>query len=57
MDVKEIITHLDNFVNTWKGWGKFLGGLVEFFGEDGKGIIGSLKAWGLAGDNLKDLSK
>lgn len=27
MDLDMIITHLDNFVDTWKGWGKVLGGL------------------------------
>ena len=40
MDVKEIITHLDNFVNTFKGWNGFLGGLVKFFGEGGKDGLG-----------------
>ena len=27
MDLDMIITHLDNFVDTWKGWGNVLGGL------------------------------
>ena len=27
MDLDSIITHLDNFVDTWKGWGNVLGGL------------------------------
>lgn len=60
MDVKEIITHLDNFVNTFKGWKGFLGGLVKFFGEGGKdglGFITNFKAWTEAGDNLKGLSE
>ena len=58
MDVKEIITHLDNFVNTFKGWNGFLGGLVRFFGVgDGKeGILASINAWKGAGDNLETLS-
>lgn len=34
MDVKEIITHLNNFQDTWKGWNKFLGGLVNFFRDN-----------------------
>ncbi|MCT1424985.1 hypothetical protein [Corynebacterium sanguinis] len=29
MDLDMIITHLDNFVDTWKGWGKVLGGLND----------------------------
>ena len=60
MDVKEIITHLENFKNTWEGWSKFLGGLVKFFGEGGKdglGFITNFKAWTEAGDNLKGLSE
>ena len=27
MDLSLIQTHLDNFVDTWEGWGKVLGGL------------------------------
>ncbi len=59
MDVKEIITHLENFSNTWNGWSKFLGGLVKFFGEGGKdglGFITNFKTWVNAGENLKGLS-
>ncbi|EFK55586.1 hypothetical protein KBP53_09945 [Corynebacterium genitalium ATCC 33030] len=32
MDVKEIITHLSNFQDTWKGWDKVISGLTDFFG-------------------------
>lgn len=32
MDTKEIITHLSNFQNTWKGWDKLISGLTGFFG-------------------------
>ena len=53
MDVKEIIMHLNNFVNTWKGWGGFLGGLVKFFGEGG--VLKSIDTWQGAGDALKGL--
>ncbi|MGV0432710.1 hypothetical protein [Corynebacterium sp. 20_84] len=53
MDVKEIITHLENFANTWKGWGDFLGGLVKFFGTDG--ILDSINTWKGAGNALEGL--
>ncbi|MCQ4625559.1 hypothetical protein KBX18_08345 [Corynebacterium sp. CCUG 69979] len=33
MDVKEIITHLSNFQDTWKGWDKVISGLTDFFGK------------------------
>lgn len=33
MDLNTIITHLENFVDTWKGWGKVFGGLDTIFGE------------------------
>ena len=32
MDVKEIITHLSNFQDTWKGWNGVIDGLTKFFG-------------------------
>lgn len=53
MDVNVVITHLENFANTWKGWGDFLGGLVKFFGEGG--VLKSIEAWQGAGDALKGL--
>lgn len=53
MDVKEIIMHLQNFADTWNGWGKFLGGLEKFFGADG--VIASIIKWQGAGDNLATL--
>ena len=50
MNVKDIIWHLDNFVNTWKGWNGVIDGLTKFFeqafdknGADGfKGAIKTL---------------
>ncbi|WP_394286111.1 hypothetical protein [Corynebacterium kefirresidentii] len=30
MDLSTIQMHLDNFVNTWEGWAKVLGGLQAF---------------------------
>lgn len=29
MDLNLIITHLDNFVDTWKGWGKIVAGINQ----------------------------
>ncbi|TVS26503.1 hypothetical protein [Corynebacterium sanguinis] len=29
MDLDMIITHLDNFVDTWKGWNKVMGGVED----------------------------
>ena len=31
MDLSMIQTHLDNFVDTWEGWGKILGNVGSFF--------------------------
>lgn len=33
MDVKEIIWHLQNFQNTWKGWDGLISGLTGFFSQ------------------------
>ncbi|EEI17987.1 hypothetical protein [Corynebacterium lipophiloflavum] len=32
MDLNTIITHLENFVDTWEGWGKVFGGLDDIIG-------------------------
>lgn len=53
MNVDAIIMHLENFANTWKGWGDFLGGLEKFFGPEG--ILASITKWQGAGDALKGL--
>ncbi|WP_158407436.1 hypothetical protein [Corynebacterium ureicelerivorans] len=29
IDLNTVILHLDNFVDTWKGWGKIIEGLVD----------------------------
>lgn len=34
MNVDAIITHLENFQDTWEGWHDFLGGLVDFFKDN-----------------------
>lgn len=34
MNVKEMITLLENFANTWKGWDGVIGGLTKFFGNN-----------------------
>ena len=31
MDLSNVITHLDNFVDTREGWGKILGNDASFF--------------------------
>lgn len=42
MDVKDIIWHLDNFINTNKGWKDFLGGFFGFFAQ-WDDILGDVK--------------
>ncbi len=39
MDLSLVQTHLDNFVDTWKGWGKIFEGLDAWFGNGG--ILGA----------------
>lgn len=39
MDISTIITHLDNFVDTWKGWGKVFEGLDGIIGQKKLGDI------------------
>lgn len=34
MDLDVIITHLDNFVDTWTGWGKVFKGLTSLGSAD-----------------------
>ena len=31
MDLNTVIMHLDNFVNTWEGWGKIAEGVASLF--------------------------
>lgn len=42
MDVKEIITHLSNFQNTWKGWNGLISGITGFFGQNPVGKLDGL---------------
>lgn len=43
MDLSLIQTHLDNFVDTWEGWGKVLGGLDLLVANGGiKGLFSGL---------------
>ena len=44
MDLSNVITHLDNFVDTWEGWHKVLGSFQEAFGS----FFGAI---GFIGDN------
>ncbi|MGV0447060.1 hypothetical protein [Corynebacterium sanguinis] len=39
MDISTIITHLNNFVKTWEGWGNVFKGLDGIFGEKKLGDI------------------
>ena len=41
MDLSTIITHLDNFVTTWEGWGKVINNTAEALGN-ALGFIGFL---------------
>lgn len=38
IDLNTVIMHLDNFVDTWEGWGKVLKGLNGVFDVSGKVI-------------------
>lgn len=38
IDLNTVIMHLDNFVDTWEGWGKVLKGLHGVFDVSGKVI-------------------
>lgn len=41
IDLDTVILHLDNFVNTWEGWGKIIKGLVGLTDVTGKVIESS----------------
>ncbi|WP_273408074.1 hypothetical protein [Corynebacterium ureicelerivorans] len=36
IDLNTVILHLDNFVDTWKGWGKVIKGLHDLTDVSGK---------------------
>lgn len=44
MDKDTIIFHLDNFVDTWEGWGKVIKGVTQLFDVTGQlaKIVGQL---------------
>lgn len=48
MDLNTIIMHLDNFVDTWEGWGKVLGGLFEVSSDRPVLGLDFVDAWGAA---------
>lgn len=54
MNVDAIITHLENFQNTWKGWGDFLGGLVKFFGKGEDNVVNHIIDFFSGLKDLKD---
>lgn len=40
IDLNTVILHLDNFVDTWKGWGKVAEGVADLF--DPKGALATI---------------
>lgn len=51
MDLNFIITHLSNFVDTWKGWGKIIEGVAGVKANGGLSVaIGNLLGYGSAVD-------
>ena len=44
IDLNTVILHLDNFVDTWQGWGKIIKGLVGLTDVTGKVIEASSAA-------------
>ncbi|WP_115685817.1 hypothetical protein [Corynebacterium senegalense] len=52
MDLDLIITHLDNFVDTWKGWGKVVGGLQSLLDYDFAKLVGLSSGFDDAGAEL-----
>lgn len=40
IDLDTVIMHLDNFVNTWEGWGKVIKGLGQLTDVKGQVIKG-----------------
>lgn len=43
IDLNTVILHLDNFVNTWQGWSKIIGGVVDLVEIPGK-IVDAVNA-------------
>ena len=55
MDLSNVITHLDNFVDTWEGWGKIVQGIQDWKGvaEGFEALKGAFETFG---DGLEELS-
>lgn len=56
MDLSLIQTHLDNFVHTWEGWGKVVGGLLKAFDYFGTANGGNANAAETGINSLKGLN-
>lgn len=56
MDLNTIITHLDNFVDTWKGWGNVLGGLQKILTLNFSDLIGLSSGFDEASSNIIETS-
>ncbi|WP_288832556.1 hypothetical protein [uncultured Corynebacterium sp.] len=56
MDLDLIITHLDNFVDTWKGWGNVVEGLKDVLGYNFTDLIGLSSKFDDAGAQLVETS-
>lgn len=52
MNLDLIITHLDNFVDTWEGWGDVVNGLQKVLGYDFGNLIGLSSKFDDAGADL-----
>ena len=55
MDLSNVITHLDNFVHTWEGWGKIVQGIQDWKGV-AEGFEALKEAFETFGNGLEELS-
>lgn len=56
MDLSLVQTHLDNFVDTWEGWGKVVSGLLNAFSYFGTPEGGNANAAETGLNSLKGLN-
>ena len=56
MDLDMIITHLDNFVDTWEGWGDVLGGLQDILTLNFSDLLGLSSGFDGASSNIIETS-
>ena len=56
MDLNTIITHLDNFVDTWEGWGDVLGGLQDILTLNFSDLIDLSSGFDVASSNIIETS-